>query len=262
MLWQNEKWTSHPHCPPLLGSSQVRLRLVWVHLQQLIYAFAFCNKTYSREPWSAYTFLSDLHCKINLSNCYLFLGLTLRNPVQAWPVSVDALNVPNRLKTSRVYAHNRQGWWKLFHLWGSKVENTLFVPHRKPVARMITEYRSSKFQYEILNRRSYFLPEHSLCVSALEMPFLKSRQSNLFMGCWCLKLQTFPSDSTVRIFIKMQTSEDQGHCKWCHENILIEAQSLMLHLSVTYFSKIRKFRNIWADLLRSYIAEYVEKSHL
>lgn len=135
---------------------------------------------------------------------------------------------PNGLKTFRVYPHKSQGWWKLFHLWGTKVEDTLFIPHRKPVTRMGTEYRSYKLQSGILNR-SYFLPEYSLCVCALEMPFLKSRQSNLFMGCWCLKPQIFLSDSVVITFIKMQTSEEKDIVNGAMKIFSLKSRAFMLH---------------------------------
>lgn len=215
-----------PPLPALAGNQWSQVKVVMGTPTTAHFCFCLLQKSYSGEsrssaPRSAYTFLADLHCKTNLFNCYLFLGLTFWNPAQPWPV--NALNGPNGLKTFRAFAHNRQGWWKLFHLWGTKVENTLFLPHREPVARMGTEYRSSKLQSGILNQ-NYFLPEYSQCDSALEMPFWKSRQ--LAHGLLMLKTTDISFWFYGQNFHQNANLREEGHFKWCHENILIKSSGL------------------------------------
>lgn len=173
MLWHNEKWTSHPHCLPLLGSSRLRLRLVLGTSTTDHLCFCLLQKTYSTEPRSSaprstHIFFGQTHTA-RLICAIVICSLAWPSEMQCSPGQLIPWS-PNGPKTFRDYAHNRQGWWKLFHLWGTKVEKTLSIPHRKPVARMGTEYRSSKLQSGILSR-SCFLPEYSLCVSALKMSF-------------------------------------------------------------------------------------------
>lgn len=264
MAQKEENFT--PSVPALatIQPSQVKVGMA-TSTTNYSYIYILCKNLILENPNhqhpEALTFFSQAHT-VRLICAIVIYSLAWPSEIQCSPGQYLLMPwSPNGLKPFRVYAHKRQGWWKLFHLWCTEVEDTLFIPHRKPMARMGIEYRSSKLQSGTLNS-SYFLPEYSLCVCALEMPFLKSRQSNLFMGCWCLKPQTFLSDSVVSIFIKMQTSEEKDIVNGATNIFSLKFRAFMLHESVMYFSKIRKFRNIWAYWLRSYTAEYVEKIHL